>query len=74
MQRCSRGPGWHSPATCVGQIRKHGEFALQEINKERGETERVNETEMKRGEKRTLRDIKTKREDGRRVEMGYTIL
>lgn len=40
------------PATCTGQTRRRGEFTLQRINKERGENERVNETEMERGGKR----------------------
>lgn len=54
---------------------------MQQINKERGDSERVNGTEMERGGERTKRDIKTKREGeektsrmGWRVEMGYTIL
>lgn len=30
------------PSTCIGQTRRRGEFTLQQINKERGENERVN--------------------------------
>jgi len=37
-------------ATCTGQTRKCGGFVLQQINKERRENKRVNETEMKGGE------------------------
>lgn len=40
------------PATCIGQTRRRGGFTLQQINKERGENKRVNETEMERGGER----------------------
>lgn len=52
----------------IGQTRQHGEFALQQINKERGENERVNETEINRRGKEEdtelLKQTEREREDG----------
>lgn len=71
-------PLWGSPdryslTTYAGQREKCGDFVLQQIYKESGENERVNETEMKRGEKERScwnREIKVEREEKNGMESG----